>query len=399
MASIEKRGKNAYRVSWREGGGRNDPRKSKTFKDPAAARRYAALIELNGERAPLTKDTIHTARLGDGQRLTFEAWSQIWLAELAGVQPRTLHDYQRAITNHMLPAFGDLDVLDPDEFTRSTVRQWVRRLTDSGAQPKTVYNLHGLLYNIMQGLVTRDPQPLRPSNPCTGTRLPRKDAATEAADEIGFLTPDEFWLIHSCIADPNAQDVVVVLAGTGLRWGEMSALKTSDLDLAATPPTLTVRRAWKDTRTAGWVLGPPKTPAARRTIAVDETVAEILARHSATGDPDDYVFTGARGNPLRNHNFHTHHWQPALKLASDPGTQGDTRLRKKPRIHDLRHTHAAWLISQGCDLAIIKHRLGHESIQTTVDVYGGLLVEAQHKALPAISAAFRQGRPLPALPA
>ena len=63
-------------------------------------------------------------------------------------------------------------------------------------------------------------------------------------------------------------------------------------------------------------------------------------------------------------------------------------LTKTPRFHDLRHTYAAWLISAGVPLPEIQRRLGHESIQTTVDVYGGLLEQAGDLADDAIDAAL-----------
>jgi integrase len=63
-------------------------------------------------------------------------------------------------------------------------------------------------------------------------------------------------------------------------------------------------------------------------------------------------------------------------------------LTKTPRFHDLRHTHAAWLISAGVPLPVIQRRLGHKSIQITVDVYGGLLVETHQVADLAIERAL-----------
>ncbi len=65
-------------------------------------------------------------------------------------------------------------------------------------------------------------------------------------------------------------------------------------------------------------------------------------------------------------NFHTNVWAPALVRAKEAG------LTKKPRIHDLRHTNASWLIQAGIPLTVIQRHLGHESIQTTSDRYGHL---------------------------
>jgi integrase len=64
-------------------------------------------------------------------------------------------------------------------------------------------------------------------------------------------------------------------------------------------------------------------------------------------------------------------------------------LTKSPRFHDLRHTHVAWLIAGGTPLPKIQQRLGHESIQTTIDVYGGLLADTDDQVDAVIDAAFR----------
>src|SRR6202040_4460447 len=77
---------------------------------------------------------------------------------------------------------------------------------------------------------------------------------------------------------------------------------------------------------------------------------------------------GRRGDdgPVRAHNFNPNVWEPARARAKDNG------LTKKPRVHDLRHTNASWLIQAGVPLTVIQRHLGHESIQTTVDRYGHL---------------------------
>lgn len=103
-----------------------------------------------------------------------------------------------------------------------------------------------------------------------------------------------------------------------------------------------------------------------RTINVPTTVLEKL---DLTGER---VFTNSgRGRagdtgPVRIQSFNPNVWTPAVKRARDNG------LRKKPRIHDLRHTCASWLIQAGRPLPAVQQQLGHESITTTVGVYGHL---------------------------
>lgn len=70
-------------------------------------------------------------------------------------------------------------------------------------------------------------------------------------------------------------------------------------------------------------------------------------------------------------------WGPALDELGD-------QLRARPRIHDLRHTHASWLIAAGVPLTLIQRRLGHESIKTTSDRYGHLAEGADAAAAAAL---------------
>lgn len=95
-----------------------------------------------------------------------------------------------------------------------------------------------------------------------------------------------------------------------------------------------------------------------------------------------YLFGNSNGDPLRQNVFYEYRWQQAVALARSRG------LLKRPRFHDLRHTHVAWLIAGGTPLPKIQARLGHESIQTTIDVYGGLLAATDDQLDAVVSAAF-----------
>jgi integrase len=177
---------------------------------------------------------------------------------------------------------------------------------------------------------------------------------------------------------------LAVTAGTGLRFGEISALWVGDIDLDR--GTVRVNKAWKRngedgaTETPGWLsrrlrakhtmrdhhLGHPKTPRSRRTITIAPAVAALLERRIDGRPADDFVFTSRTGLPLHNGDFYTHIWR---KLMTAVAAEGLAPFR----FHDLRHTHVAWLIAGGAPLPHIQARLGHESITTTIDTYGHLL--------------------------
>lgn len=131
-------------------------------------------------------------------------------------------------------------------------------------------------------------------------------------------------------------------------------------------------------------LGNPKTPKSRRTISISSTVAAALDRQMAGKNPDDFVFLSRHGRPLHNGDFDTHVWRKLMKALAAEGVAFF-------RFHDLRHTHVAWLVAGGAPLPHIQARLGHESITTTIDTYGHLLLAGDELISEIIDAALSGG--------
>jgi integrase len=193
------------------------------------------------------------------------------------------------------------------------------------------------------------------SNPCKRVRLPTQQIG---GAEARFLTHEEFALLIAAIPE-HYRPLVVFLVGTGLRWSEATAIQTRHVDIRA--GTVRVEQAWKRVP-GGFKIGPPKTGKSKRTV--NAAVMALAAVLPLLGKPSAFVFTTPAGQPVKHANFFTHIWKPACKRAG---------LDPAPRIHDLRHTHASWLISDGIQLEAVQDQLGHESILTTRKVYGHLL--------------------------
>jgi len=234
-----------------------------------------------------------------------------------------------------------------------------------------------------------------------GVVLP-KSVATR--DEMTVLTRAEFALLLSKVAG-FYQPLVLTLVATGLRWGEATALTAGDVDLAARPPTLRVTKAWKRDADRHWYVGPPKTKRARRTVSLPDELVDVLLPLVAAKAPDELLFTNTVGKQLSSSRFWTTTWTPALDAACKPTLADGSadpdapRLTKRPRVHDLRHTHASWMIAAGTDLFVLQRRLGHESITTTTETYAHLLPDQQRAAAAAAGRAlggltlFRSGGP------
>jgi integrase len=137
----------------------------------------------------------------------------------------------------------------------------------------------------------------------------------------------------------------------------------------------------------GHQIGPPKTKRSIRTIDVRATT---LAKLDLIGE---WVFTNSgRGHygdddPVRGPNFYTNVWVPAVARAKEAG------LTKKPRVHDLRHTNASWLIQAGVPLTTVQRHMGHESIQTTSDRYGHLHRRSSRVVADVVDKALGQASP------
>ena len=188
---------------------------------------------------------------------------------------------------------------------------------------------------------------------------------------------------------------VVASAGLATRFGETTALSRSAWQPdAGIVGEVSIYRAWKRQGDGTYKIGPPKTRRATRRITVDPIISEILTEAAKDKSSDDLLFTAKRGGRVTHAGFYTRVWQPALRLANGLpllGRDGKTPVKmtprnqfyeiapakeplgRWPRIHDLRHSGAVWMVEATGDLQATQRFLGHESIQTTVDRYADFL--------------------------
>jgi integrase len=220
------------------------------------------------------------------------------------------------------------------------------------------------------------------SNPCELVRLPSENATERKAT---FLTIPEFWLVHDEMPQRH-QLMTRTLVSSGLRYSEITALEV-DLTregLSRKVPALPVVRAWKESKHGGYYLGAPKAESVRD-VSIHRDLADELLDHIDERKPHDLVFANKFGSQLRNTTFHQHGWQHAVDAAQAKG------LRKQPRPHDLRHTHASWMLSEGMTSFDLSKRLGHKSTNVTELNYGHLMQKAQTAGAEMIGDLMRRG--------
>lgn len=362
LRSIERSdGTSAHRVLFRH----ESRQTCLTFDDLAVAQVFKESIDKLGVARALQLHRVERAPRGVADELSVHDWMEHHIAHLTGVDPGTIASYRRYVKNDIDPTLGALPLRN---LSRDDIARWVQVLEGKFAA-KTVANKHAFLSGALATAVRANKIP---ANPADGTRLPRGERK-----EMVFLTREEFAALLATTTDPW-KPLVEFLVASGARWSEITALKSGDVDRSES--TVRIVRAWKKGEGGGYQLGPPKTKKSRRTINVP---AEVLDKLDYTGE---WLFTkpGRGGHavdgPVRGQSFRINVWNPAVQRAG---------LEPRPRIHDLRHTCASWLIQAGVPLPVIQQHLGHESIQTTVDVYGHLDRRSAQAAASAIAAALR----------
>jgi integrase len=302
-------------------------------------------------------------------RRTVGELGERWYATTVTLKPKTREDYRSLLNNHVLPAFGDRAVASLDTLA---VRGWLAGLVSNGLSPSRAKHAYYILFAVLEAAIQAG---ALVRNPAAGVRVPR-----DRSREMHFLSAAEVERLAEAIVPPY--DVLVRFAAyTGLRAGEIAALRVKRLDLLRG----SVRVVESATEVGGrLMLGPTKTHA-DRTVRLPRFLREELAAYLADRprDPDAFLFTAPRGGPLRHHNFYQRLFCPALPRAGLPG---------QIRFHDLRHTCAALLIAQGAHPKAIQAHLGHSSIQVTMDRYGHLFPDALEHLADRLDAARTQAR-------
>ena len=363
MASIRERtrkdGTISWAVLWRDAD--TGKQTSRTTLTAADAQQLVDFLNANGQSFALAAQSAAKLRSTAPKVASVVAGH---IDQLTSVTTGTRHRYRLQADRHI--GGRGIGAIPVDQLTRADVTTWLNNL---GLATKSKKNVHSLLSAALTGAV-RDG--LIPGNPAYGVRFPREAPAREPV----FLTDTEITALVD--STPTEHQIFIrFLVDTGLRWSEATALRPVDLDLSNTHGTVSVTRAWKEIGGAGWRIGQPKTPRARRTVVLPESTTRALTEYVKGRPRDGLLFSGRDGGRIWNTDFHKLVWRPAVAKAADS-------LRQRPVIHDLRHTHASRLIAKGVPLTVIQRRLGHESIKTTSDTYGHLAADADVAAAAAL---------------
>jgi integrase len=277
--------------------------------------------------------------------VTFGSYAEDWLAQ-RDLKPRSREHYRKLLDQHLLPAFGPTAL---SAITPESVRSWHAGI---GTRTPTLRaHCYGLLRTILGTAVSDG---LLSGNPChikgAGT--------TKRAITIRPLTLPELAKLTEAM--PQRYQAMVLLASwCALRFGELTALRRRDVDIDMDAGRGVIRVERGVVRTAdGFEVGPPKSDAGRRSVAIPphllEAVQGHLASHVGHG-PDALLFPAQHGGHLAPSTLNRHFYE-ARELAGRPDL----------RFHDLRHTGAVLAAATGASLAELMGRLGHGTPQAAL---------------------------------
>jgi integrase len=394
FGNIRKRASGRYQIRYPgpDGRLRAGP---ETYERKSDAERALALIEaqvISGEWAD-----------SDRNKIKLQDYAAYWIAQRAGLRPRTLDLYTWLCSKHINPHMGGVPL---GRLTTPMIREWRAKLLRGGVSVSMAAKAYRLLRSILTTAVEEDK--ILPRNPCrvrgAGTELtPERPVLTvaqvfELAELVGrrpvgnirrlpdgqyrlryrrhgvMRTAPEIYSTRRAAEaalwamgtdgradydhDRRYRALVLLATFASLRWGEATALRRCDLDLAT--GIVRVHAAYAERSTGELVLGPPKSRAARRILGVPSSIVPALREHLSLfvgPEAEALMFPGVKGGPLRRSNFNKMAaWPQAVRVIGAAGLH----------FHDLRHTGNHFAAASGASLKDLMARMGHDSERAAI---------------------------------
>ena len=327
-----------------------------TFRTKGEAERWLTLAEAELDRGHWTDP--------ERRQATLTAFGDRWIAERPGLRPRTVDLYRWLVGKHVRPYLGNVRLADLDA---AVVRRWRHDLLSAGVSPTMAAKAYRLLRAILMtavddGVITR--------NPC---RI--RGAGSEPTPERPVLTVAQVFDLADQMP-PRFRLFVLVTTFGSLRWGEVTALRRCDVDQET--GVVRIRLAFAERSTGELVLGPPKSRAGVRVIALPKPLLPALVAHLDAYGPDDdagLLFIGDKGGALRRSNFNRRvSWREVVARVGVPHLH----------FHDLRHTGNTLAASSGVSTRDLMIRMGHDSMRAAL-IYQHGTREADHRIADALT--------------
>jgi integrase len=309
----------------------------------------------------------------DAENLTLSEYLGRWLegSVKGSVWHTTYRDYAGHVRNHIAPELGRLKLA---KLTSAHVQALYRKKIDSGLSPRTVNYVHATLHKALEQAVKWR---LIPYNVSDGATKPRQEKR-----ETEALTIEQVYAFLETArkAGDRFEALYAVAALTGMRPGELLALRWRDLLLDGPEPVARLQRSLSK-GPDGPVFKRTKTDKGRSVSLLPEAVdalklhrkrqAEERLKYSGLWEDHDLVFPSQKGTPMMWTNLTKRNFKPLLEEAGLPQTV---------RFYDFRHTFATWMCEQRENPKIVQEILGHSHIIHTMDTYSHVTPNMQREA-------------------
>lgn len=343
--------------------------------DPATGKRKQQWISVRGTKKEAEKrlaELLHQLNSGTfikPGKTTVAEYLRKWLEDYCGTSlaPRTTEGYESIVRCHLISSPGKIPLtqLKPEH-----IQSAYSKGLSAGLSHRTVQYIHSTLHKSLQdavrlGIIVR--------NPADAVEAPRVQHR-----EMRTMNEADIHIFLEFAKSTPYYALFYLALFTGMRRSELLALRWCDVDLILCQ--LSVTRALHQLQDGSRIFSQPKTAKGRRLISLTPSTAIVLREHweqqekmrqahSLTLAEDDLVFCHVDGRPLLPNSV-SHAW---TKLANRVGLKG-------VRLHDARHTHASLMLKQGIHPKIVQERLGHASIQITLDTYSHVAPGLQQAA-------------------
>lgn len=354
MATISKyqttSGATLYRVRYRTPDNRSTQKRG--FETKRDAERWANRVEV----AKMVGDYVAPS----SGKITVNELGPAWLERRRGyLKPSAYAPLESVWRLHVQTRWGRVSLA---EIRTSAVGLWVTELSRS-LSPTVVRRAHQVLSGVLADAVRDN---LIARNPAAGVKLPRLTSKRKM-----YLTHSQVAALADAAGEHGA--LVLMLAYTGLRWGEAIGLRVKDLDLLRRRAVVVENAVQVG---AAVHVGTPKSYKLR-TVPLPEFLVPYLARQCEGKGRADLLFPGPVGDYLRRPRARSGWWDKAIRIAGLP--------RLTP--HELRHTAASLAVSAGANVKAVQSMLGHASAAMTLDVYADLFDDDLEAVAVALDAA------------
>jgi len=300
---------------------------------------------------------------------------------------RTIERYTELVNSHIVPALGSIALANLRPLHLQTLYASALkhgRLDGAGGlSPKTVHHIHGVLHAALAQALRWQALSVNPAAQVEPPSVPRSTARDARPDEIALLLP--------AIERSRYRLPILIALGTGLRRGEICALRwedVSEMDYIAAGVrrrgcVLSVRRAAVQTSDGAVTIKQTKTGRARAVLLPEFLVSELhqvreAESHAVKPNLTDWICTTPAGEPIPPK------WlgNQFSRLARSAGLQIS--------LHSLRHTQSTVLLMSGLPVNVVSERAGHANASTTLDIYAHVALANQQPAVEVLNAFFEQ---------